>query len=1456
MGPPVNCQSGADVERKQLLDGYFFDLPATPARVGPQHHLSHKQVQRPVSANHRHRHRPSGNPHPASGLLHLAQYMHQVADECPDACDMEVQSVMVKGTDCPAWLWDPEGRHDERWESGALAGLGLSVAAGAEPALARSLQQLLATSMAAAVQQVAQHCFQQAALVARSWNAAVELADAQLHHAAQHAQRLTILNQALRTKVATSRSQVAQAAAQLHKMERLQAEAQLMRQRWEISASEREEALREVLALEEVAIPRLRRQRAASMWSLAKNVAVKHVRLQAQRAERNVLMHGYLKERAAREAIQRAHASLAAAAEPLTWLQDPSLAAREIEETLLDSHAAMVAALGQIREALGQMEAVEATVDLEREHRIVSRLLPATSAAPLTASAAVAAAAAAAEEEATAQAKAASDAAAAAAQQGLQPQGSRLGSFGQVAGHIRSQLSTVLSLQAALSGRQGPLPPTDEEAIMVRFKRMTRASQQALLPALRQALYGSSDVHAAAQTELSGEVQVLKPELPKTLSRMVTLPPWLFPEGPCEEGDMTIAITTKLQSQMAQRTADALNSKVTQMVEQAVVQRQDQARSGGRGHPPPPSVSKATQTLAPEMEDWDVKTHKRVPGIAAKAQAAEAPVSLQQLQAEKEQLLRMYAAMYQRTSMCQVPMEGFSTPAEAAASICKWPEPASAAGRSLASRRNATSAVPGTPGRASRRGSRDRGQSHAAAVASLAARRPTIILRDVAPRSSEWLLRLMETVYKSYAEQSKTGSVVSLYDHMVDTFVNTYGTRDLVSEYVSCVGATLRKYERGDDLRFDMFSKFLNAVWGMRTLSLFLHAQEAVPQPVAIPFVHYPSGEWVCLRKCAELAQRLLGLRGEALAAFMDRLRAKSEAASQQDRLEGFTEPPTDQPTDSASKLGLLSGNSSASAIRRRWSAAKAKVHKGSVYGAAKGRGSAFVAAAELAQAATPQAKQAEDPSAAPAGQEQPAGAPVLSSREVAIRVAEFHGPFMKIPTNVFLMELCAEHHRSSPHMVDLPLRPLEAQAKDEVFHDDAAGYTAEEHTEYLDEGDEAALADRADDVSEDAPDTGRRLLQTAVEQTYISSLTEDATTLNYARIMDKYKQILAGPNSDTVLTDVYYNLFLTGANSNDASNATAQAVHIYSIANTTAAPQLINAYKNAIIRLFRDNNATTLQGASYALANLDLVKQPNDATSVIYSAFIQDLAPQAARAAQLELEAEKGQCNVLTFLPAQYNLALQNVINAGNTTAASKALAAGLESGCCVAASSAYALLSVIAGNGTLAMPPVGTPNQCQAPFVNATIIGALDNLAAASGDPTRFIYDLATFAPSYSLLACVEELVLERGTLVPNPAERTLLNQLMAGLRTNPGGIGPLISQGLKGTPTAFNVTQQTVAAAAQTYGCPAIIPSLAAAKANATTQFNKAFTNSAGIQQCLYQIDQANAFKSTATDLAASG
>jgi hypothetical protein len=384
------------------------------------------------------------------------------------------------------------------------------------------------------------------------------------------------------------------------------------------------------------------------------------------------------------------------------------------------------------------------------------------------------------------------------------------------------------------------------------------------------------------------------------------------------------------------------------------------------------------------------------------------------------------------------------------------------------------------------------------------------------------------------------------------------------------------------------------------------------------------------------------------------------------------------------------------------------------------------------------------------------------------------------------------------------------------------------------------------------ATSSGRHLLQTAAERTYITSLTSDASTLNYANSISTYKTILAGSNPNGTLTDVFYYLFLNGYNKNDASNATAQAIHIYGIQNATAAPSLTSSYKNAVIRLLQQNNANATQGASYALANLDLVKQPNDAASVFYSAFIQGLAAPAARAAQLELEAEKGQCNVLTFLPAQYSLALQNVINAGNTTAAAQALAAGLESGCCVAASAAYGLLATIAGNGTLAAPPAGSPNQCQAPLVNATIIGALDNLAASTGDVTRLIYDLATFAPSYSLLACVEQLVLERGTSVANPAERTLLNNLIAGLQTNPGGIGSLISQGLSGTPTAFNVTQQVVVAAAQMYGCPAVIPSLQAAQTSNASLFTRAFTNSPGIGQCLYQIQQAAALKSTATNL----
>lgn len=73
-----------------------------------------------------------------------------------------------------------------------------------------------------------------------------------------------------------------------------------------------------------------------------------------------------------------------------------------------------------------------------------------------------------------------------------------------------------------------------------------------------------------------------------------------------------------------------------------------------------------------------------------------------------------------------------------------------------------------------------------------------------------------------------------------DAFLETYGTKPLVSEYAASILAAIKKYHR-QDIRIEVFGHFLSEFWDLKTLSIFLTAFEKLSEPSKTPCLELPS---------------------------------------------------------------------------------------------------------------------------------------------------------------------------------------------------------------------------------------------------------------------------------------------------------------------------------------------------------------------------------------------------------------------------------------------------------------------------------------------------------------------------------------------------------------------------------------------------------------------------------------
>ncbi|KAK9807537.1 hypothetical protein WJX72_001951 [[Myrmecia] bisecta] len=155
-------------------------------------------------------------------------------------------------------------------------------------------------------------------------------------------------------------------------------------------------------------------------------------------------------------------------------------------------------------------------------------------------------------------------------------------------------------------------------------------------------------------------------------------------------------------------------------------------------------------------------------------------------------------------------------------------------------------------------------------------REAVIRYSDVKPRSMEWLLKLVENLYKTKAlkdEQCDKAGMerCSLPDHMFTFLLATYGAKSLVNEYASCIMITLAKYA-SQDLRLRVFQYFIKEDWDTAVLSLFLTAMQHLAAPSRVPCVEFPAdyslrrgaSNLVCVHKCIAVADRMLGERSVA----------------------------------------------------------------------------------------------------------------------------------------------------------------------------------------------------------------------------------------------------------------------------------------------------------------------------------------------------------------------------------------------------------------------------------------------------------------------------------------------------------------------------------------------------------------------------------------------------------------
>jgi len=175
---------------------------------------------------------------------------------------------------------------------------------------------------------------------------------------------------------------------------------------------------------------------------------------------------------------------------------------------------------------------------------------------------------------------------------------------------------------------------------------------------------------------------------------------------------------------------------------------------------------------------------------------------------------------------------------------------------------------------------------------------------NVRPRTLDWLLKLIDGIYKSKAANDelrvKSGQgPMPLLDFLFQHLAGMYGARELVNQYVAQVIATLNAF-KGSEPRLATFQKCLDGVWSPSVLSVYIDGMRKLAEPARLPCIDFPAdfsprrgGEPVAdVRKCLWVADKLLFKRHNKTAyAFAAALALKGEPVTDAELSQFFVAP-------------------------------------------------------------------------------------------------------------------------------------------------------------------------------------------------------------------------------------------------------------------------------------------------------------------------------------------------------------------------------------------------------------------------------------------------------------------------------------------------------------------------------------------------------------------------------------
>ncbi|KAK9821509.1 hypothetical protein WJX74_005124 [Apatococcus lobatus] len=177
-------------------------------------------------------------------------------------------------------------------------------------------------------------------------------------------------------------------------------------------------------------------------------------------------------------------------------------------------------------------------------------------------------------------------------------------------------------------------------------------------------------------------------------------------------------------------------------------------------------------------------------------------------------------------------------------------------------------------------------------------------------RTVGWLLGVIEQLYTEVeVRQRKMGDSlaiagkISMPDITFAYFLQKYGRKNLVDEYVGSLVNTLERF-REEDARLATFDEFLSEHWDIGIVLGYLQGSNLALQAAVVPCIDYPARTseanaqpFICLRKASFIADAVLGIRNEKTKErFLQILKLSAVQASEADMQWFFASSETPKP--------------------------------------------------------------------------------------------------------------------------------------------------------------------------------------------------------------------------------------------------------------------------------------------------------------------------------------------------------------------------------------------------------------------------------------------------------------------------------------------------------------------------------------------------------------------------------